>query len=131
MDVFNKFYKKYDDWYDENKFIFLSELEAVRKVIPEEGKGLEIGVGSGRFASALNIEYGVDPSINMLKLAKARGVVVATGFGEELPFKDNSFDYAAILTTLSFVKNVSKVFYEAKRVVKKSGYIISGIIPHP
>ncbi len=128
MDVFNKFYKKYDDWYDENKFIFLSELEAVRKVIPEEGKGLEIGVGSGRFASELNIEYGVDPSINMLKLAKARGVVVATGFGEELPFKDNSFDYAAILTTLSFVKNVSKVFYEAKRVVKKSGYIISGII---
>ena len=73
MNIFDKFYKEYDRWYDDNKFIFLSELEAVRKVIPEEGRGLEIGVGSGRFASELYIGFGLDPSINMLRLAKKRG----------------------------------------------------------
>ncbi|MBN2119794.1 MAG: class I SAM-dependent methyltransferase [Candidatus Omnitrophica bacterium] len=125
--LFNKYYKKYDYWYDNNKFAYFSEIEALRKAIPP-GRGLEIGVGTGRFAASLEIAIGVDPSLNMLKIARRRGVNVCLGFGEGLPFFDNTFDYAAIIITLCFVDNPLKVLQEAGRVLKKDGRVILGII---
>ena len=76
MNIFNHNYKKYDLWYERNKFAYLSELEAVKKVLPKRGEGLEIGVGTGRFAAPLGITAGVDPSKNMIKIAKKRGIDV-------------------------------------------------------
>jgi len=61
-DIFDKYYKKYDAWYEKNKFAYLSEIGALKKVVPNKGEGLEIGVGTGRFASRLGIKYGADPS---------------------------------------------------------------------
>lgn len=127
-DVFDKYYKKYDAWYDKHKFAFLSELEAIRKVLPRNEKGLEIGVGTGRFASRLGIKYGVDPSENMLKIAKKRGIDVHRAQGERLPFDSSFLDYIAIIITLCFVKDPIEVLIEAKRVLKKRGKIIIGII---
>ena len=128
MNIFDKYYKKYDAWYNRNKFAYLSELKAVRKVLPKKGKGLEIGVGTGRFAYALGIKYGIDPSKNMIEIARKRGVDVRQGFGEHLPFKNATFDYAAIIITICFVKNPKEVLNEAQRVLKKNGKIIIGII---
>jgi ubiquinone/menaquinone biosynthesis C-methylase UbiE len=128
LNVFDKFYEEYDKWYDENSAIYLSELEVIKKTIPFNKIGLEIGVGTGRFANKLGIQFGIDPSFSMLKLAHSRGVSVVQGYGEELPFKDDSFDYLVIIFTLAFVKNVNKVFSEISRVIKKGGYIICGII---
>lgn len=128
MNIFNNNYKKYDRWYDKYKFAFLSELEAIKKVLPKEGKGLEIGVGTGRFASALGIRQGVDPSENMIQMARTRGVRVKVAFGENLPFKKGAFDYAVIITTLCLVRDPKVVLYEAKRVLRKEGIIILGII---
>jgi len=126
--IFNHYYKRYDIWYDRNKFAYLSELEVIKKVLPKKGKGLEIGVGTGRFASALGIEYGIDPSKRMLEIARKRGVNVSLGCGEKLPFGNSTFDYIAIIITLCFVKDSLKVLTEARRVLKKSGRIIIGII---
>ncbi|MEA3305553.1 MAG: class I SAM-dependent methyltransferase [Candidatus Omnitrophota bacterium] len=126
--IFDKYHKRYDAWYDKNRFAYLSELEAVKKVLPKRGKGLEIGVGTGRFADALGITAGIDPSKNMIMLARKRGVDARLGSGESLPFKNNSFNYAAIIITLCFLKNPQKVLKESKRVLKKNGKIIIGII---
>jgi len=126
--IFDKYYKEYDAWYDRNVFAYLSELKAVKKVMPQKNKGLEIGVGTGRFAAPLGIKYGIDPSKNMVKIARARGVKVKVGCGEHLPFEDAAFDYAAIIVTLCFVKNPLKVLGEARRVLNKNGNIIIGII---
>jgi ubiquinone/menaquinone biosynthesis C-methylase UbiE len=126
--IFKKYYKKYDAWYDENKNAFLSELQSIKKVLPKKGKGLEIGIGTGRFASSLGIEYGIDPSENMVKTARERGLNVQLGFGEKLPFDDSTFDYVAIINTLCFVKAPSRVLREAERVLKRNGKIIIGII---
>jgi len=128
INIFDKFYKKYDAWYERNKFAYLSELEAIKKVLPKKGKGLEIGVGTARFAKPLGIKYGIDPSKKMLEIAKKRGVDVKLGYGEKLPFKNSTFDYIAIIITLCFVKDPVKVLNEARRVLKKNGKIIIGII---
>ncbi|MEA3490229.1 MAG: class I SAM-dependent methyltransferase [Candidatus Omnitrophota bacterium] len=127
-DLFDKHYKEYDAWYDENKFAYLSELEAVKKVLPEKGKGLEIGVGSGRFAAPLRITVGIDPSEKMVELARERGVDARLGSGEELPFKDSSFGYVAIIVTLCFVRDPEKVIRESARILKPGGKVIIGII---
>jgi len=126
--VFDRYYKRYDDWYDRNRFAYLSELEALKKVLPMAGRGLEIGVGTGRFAAPLGITMGIDPSHNMIKIAAERGVVVRWGFGEDLPFRDETFDYVAIIITLCFVKNPLKVLKEARRVLNEKGKVILGII---
>jgi len=127
-DIFNRYYKKYDAWYDNNKYTYQSELEAIKKVLPKKGKGLEIGVGTGRFASSLGIKFGIDPSKNMLKIAQQRGIDVRLGFGELLPFRNGLFDYVAIINTLCFVRNHQKVLEESRRVLKKKGKLIIGII---
>ena len=128
MDIFDRYYKKYDAWYDKNKFAYLSELEALKKVIPKEAKGLEIGVGTGRFAHTLGIATGIDPSKNMLEVARKRGVNVKLGCGEHLPFKNAAFDYVAIIITICFTKDPEKVLKEACRVLKKKGKIVMGIV---
>jgi len=79
MKIFDKYYKKYDLWYERNRFAYLSELEAIKKVLPKKGKGLEIGVGTARFAKPLGIKYGIDPSKKMLEIAKKKGVNVRLG----------------------------------------------------
>ncbi|MEA3346482.1 MAG: methyltransferase domain-containing protein [Candidatus Auribacterota bacterium] len=128
MNIFDHYHKKYDAWYDRNKFAYLSELEAVKKVLPKRGKGLEIGVGTGRFAYALGITTGIDSSKNMIEIAKKRGVDARLGFGEHLPFKSSSFDYVAIIITLCFVKNPQQVLKESRRVLKENGKVIIGIV---
>ena len=126
--IFDRYYQKYDTWYDKHKFAYLSELEAIKKVFPKKGKGLEIGVGTGRFAAPLGIKYGIDPSKKMLEIARKRGVEVKLGYGENLPFAGATFDYVAIIITLCFVKDPRKVLSEARRVLKKNGKVIIGII---
>lgn len=126
--IFDKHYKRYDVWHDKHKFAYLSELRAIRKVLPKKGKGLEIGVGTGRFAAPLGIKFGIDPSEHMIKLAGQRGVDTRLGIGESLPVGDDIFDYVAIIITICFVKEPKKVLKEARRALKKKGKIIIGII---
>ncbi|MBN2830885.1 MAG: methyltransferase domain-containing protein [Candidatus Omnitrophica bacterium] len=126
--LFNKYHKKYDAWYENNRFAYLSEVEALKKVVPKKGKGLEVGVGTGRFASLLGIKDGVDPSTQMIKIGKKRGLNARFGFGEKLPYANGSFDYAAIIITICFVKDPKLVISEIRRVLKKEGRIIVGIV---
>ncbi|VVB94376.1 Ubiquinone/menaquinone biosynthesis C-methyltransferase UbiE [uncultured archaeon] len=126
-EIFDRNWEKYNDWFEKHKDIYFSELKALKKAIPE-GFGLEVGVGSGRFAYPLKIKIGIDPSKNMLKLAKKRGIQVIQGAGEYLPFKDNTFDFALIVVTLCFVEEPEYVLKEACRVLKRGGRLIVGEI---
>jgi len=126
--IFDDHVKKYDAWYEKNAFAYLSELKAVKKVVPKGGRGLEIGVGTGRFAAPLGIETGIDPSKNMIALARRRGVQARLGCGEKLPFKREAFDYIAIIITLCFLRDPEKVLKESRRVLRKNGKIIIAIV---
>ncbi|HSH52550.1 MAG TPA: hypothetical protein VK982_12570, partial [Bacteroidales bacterium] len=59
---FDNYTDDYEKWFEENQLLFASELEAIKKVIPENKQGIEIGVGSGIFASKLGICEGIEPS---------------------------------------------------------------------
>lgn len=126
-EVFDRNWEDYEDWFKRHKSIYFSELKALKKVIPE-GLGLEIGVGSGRFAQPLGAKIGIDPSRNMLKLAKKRNIQVILGTGENLPFKDITFDFILVIVTLCFVKNPVGVMKEAGRILKRGGRLIVGEI---
>ncbi|MCF7870727.1 MAG: class I SAM-dependent methyltransferase [Candidatus Omnitrophica bacterium] len=126
--IFDKNSKKYDNWYDKNQFAYLSELELLEKIVPKEKRGLEVGVGTGRFAKELGTEFGIDFSLGMLKIAKKRKIKCVLARGEKLPFKDNFFDYLTIIITICFTEFPAEVLTEAKRVLKKSGKIVVAII---
>jgi hypothetical protein len=70
-------HRRYEDWFERNREAYLSELLAVRALVPWRGLGLEIGVGTGRFAGPLGVEIGIDPAIEMLGYARSRDVCVA------------------------------------------------------
>ena len=87
--VFDSRASEYDAWYDTKagKAIFAMEVDCLKPLLHRYSRPyLEVGVGSGRFAQALEIEYGVEPAPAMVYMAKARGVKVTEATGEELPF---------------------------------------------
>ncbi len=127
IDVFKQNIERYENWFSKNRFAYLSELKGIKNLLPE-GKGIEIGVGTGRFAEPLSIRFGIDPSFAMLKKAKARKTKVIGGVGEHLPIAGNSFDFALITTTLCFLIDIEETFKEIKRILKKNGFLILGFI---
>jgi len=125
---FEKYVDKYEAWFDRNQAAYQSELEALRTLLPKNGKGLEVGVGTGRFAAPLGVRVGVDPSPAMAKVAMERGIEVRFGVGENLPCKDSSFDFILLVTTICFLDDVSAALREAYRVLTAGGYILVGFI---
>ncbi len=119
---------RYDTWFDNHQAAYLSELLAVRALLPIDGTGLEIGVGSGRFAAPLAIQFGIDPSPAMLHMAAARGIRTLVAVAENLPFAANSFDQVLLVTTLCFLDTPATMLAEAHRVLKPGGTLVIGFI---
>jgi len=129
MAVFDSIAERFDRWFDEDgREIFLEEVRCLNSIFPEFSRGIEIGLGSGRFSVEMGIPIGIDPSMELLRMAKNRGIVSICGKGEQLPFKPNSFDLVLLNTTLCFVSNPEKVLNEVKRVLVSDGHIVLGII---
>lgn len=125
---FEKHHRRYEDWFDLHWAAYMSELLALRPFVPLDGEGLEIGVGSGRFAAPLGIRVGIDPSPAMLSLAIGRGIDVREATAESLPFDDDGFDYALVVTTICFVDSPADMLREARRVLKPGGRLVIGFI---
>ena len=70
INAFEKHASEYDEWFIKNDPIYFSELNSIRNFVPQNKYGLEIGVGSGRFAFPLDIKVGVEPSPKLAKLAR-------------------------------------------------------------
>lgn len=119
---------QYEEWFEVNNFAYESELLAVKRMLPEKGIGMEIGVGSGRFAGPLGIQFGVEPSAKMRKIAKKRGIDVVDSLAEDLPYKDFRFDYVLMVTTICFLDDIETALKEAYRVVKPGGSLVIGFV---
>jgi ubiquinone/menaquinone biosynthesis C-methylase UbiE len=79
---------------------------------------LDVGCGSGIATSSLKCKIvGIDPS---LKLLEKSPFLKVFGIGENLPFKDKSFNYVISLTAIHNFKDYKKGLKEMKRVGKKA-----------
>jgi SAM-dependent methyltransferase len=121
---------EYDSWFEEEgKNIFATEIKALQEMLPFLPKPwLEIGVGSGRFAQALGIKVGIDPSVKLLDMAKRRGIMVFLARGEEQVFSKETFGTVFLIVTLCFVDSPSDVLREAHRILKAGGKIVVGLV---
>lgn len=128
VNVFNQFAEEYDRWFETYTFAYQSELEAVRRFMPKQGTGIEIGVGTGRFSAPFSISIGVEPSEEMAKIARSREITVHISKAEQLPFENERFDFALMVTTLCFVDDPNLALNEARRILKQNEKLILAII---
>ncbi|MCK5057105.1 MAG: class I SAM-dependent methyltransferase [Candidatus Aminicenantes bacterium] len=126
--VFEESAEEYDRWYEDHLFLYRAELAALKNAIPSGRAGLEVGVGSGRFAAMLNVYCGIEPAESMARLAQARGIEIIRGYAEKLPFSPGTFDFLLFVTTVCFLAEPLIAFREAHRVLKEKGKIIIGFI---
>lgn len=125
---FNSGVEEYEEWFKTNDNLLASELAAVRELIPGSGRGLEIGVGTGVFASELEIRDGVEPSEAMAQEARKKGIKVFKGVAEDLPVKDGAYQFALMVTVDCFLADVRKAFKEVWRILDDNGTFIIAFI---
>jgi ubiquinone/menaquinone biosynthesis C-methylase UbiE len=120
---------EYDNWYEDYPYVFESETEAIREALPFGNlRGIEVGLGTGRFSSALGIKEGVEPIFEMRKIALARGIEVMDAVAERLPYKDLQFDFVLMVSCITYFHKLQPAFKEANRVLKKGGTLIVGFV---
>jgi SAM-dependent methyltransferase len=130
LSLFDDLAPEYDAWFDKDgSLIFFIEVQAFRTLLPSLPQPwLEIGVGSGRFAQALGIETGVDPSIKLVEMARKRGINAFLGQGEEELFDEESFGTVFLIVTLCFLDSPLEVLKEANRILMPGGKIVLGLV---
>jgi SAM-dependent methyltransferase len=127
-DVFDTHAREYDRWYDDQRAIYRQELQLIRKYGRAAGADLELGVGTGRFAAPLGIRLGLDPSLPMLRMARARGVEAIRGIAETLPFRNQSMGSVLIMTSLCYFDDPLQALREVSRVLAPGGRVIIGFL---
>ena len=128
--TFEEYADRYDQWYDKHSAVFESEVNAIRQQLlklPANIHGIEIGLGSGRFAVELGIKEGIEPSDNLRQKAINRDIEVMDGRAEQLPYGDMQFDFV-LFVTICYLEDLRRAFAQAFRVLKNQGSIIIGFI---
>ena len=114
--------------------------------IPQaRGVVLEIGIGSGLnlpfYSSEVQRIYGVDPSVELQRMARKRAAAATTKLeslvqtaDSPLPIATASIDTAIVTWTVCSIPNAAKALQEMKRVLKPGGrwiFIEHGRAPDP
>ncbi len=129
---FDSMARKYDRWFDDEKGrrVFNVEVACIRQLLENAPRPwLEVGVGTGRFAEALGIDEGLDPSPAALAYAERRRVRTKVGRAEDLPFDNGAFGTVILVVTICFVENPEKTLKECRRVLKGNGCLVVGLVP--
>ena len=93
--------------------------------LPYAGRILEIGGGTGRILSEINDlvdqVVNVDLTIEMLNIAREKGIASICSLGEQLPFEDKSFGRILIIDSIHHINHQEMVISEAMRVMADDG----------
>lgn len=113
--------------YDETRSASPSVLGPLRDAL-EGAPGrrvADIGGGTGNYAFALKREgwepVVVDRSAEMLTRAAAKGLETVEGDAQRLPFDDETFDAAVMISMLHHVEDRSAALAEAQRILRAGG----------
>ncbi len=136
MNYYNSIAVGYNELYGEEQRI---KINKVIKEIGSMGKILDVGCGTGVYASLFSNYTGVDISKKMIEIAKKQKGTFLVANAEYLPFEDKSFDKVICISAIHNVSNPKKAIDEMKRVskgvlaitiIKKSKYVqtIKGLL---
>lgn len=105
--------KSYNELHKEEQ---LNKVKLIIKLLNiKNEKVLDVGCGTAFYSNLFKNYTGIDPSKEMLEQSKAN---VIHGLGEDLPFKDNSFDTIISVSAIHNFKDPIKGINEIKRVSK-------------
>ena len=146
MPVDNQLYDRLSDtWWNDDSVLSLlrtsinpARFGYMRRVLvdtlrvdPQGKTALDVGSGGGllaeEFARLGCRVTGIDPSTQSVETARAHAategldIEYTTGFGEDLPFPDASFDIAYCCDVLEHVNDLDKALAETARVLKPGG----------
>ena len=124
--LFDNLVKDYEEWFDRHPEIYKEEIKTIKALLPK-GKGLEVGVGTGRFAAPLGIKVGIEPSKKMAEVARARGIEVIEMNAEEMNFEEE-FDFILMVTTICFVNDPFKTIQNCYKALKNGGYLLVAFV---
>ena len=111
-------------------------LDPYRHKIIGSARGLvlEVGVGSGMnlplYGRAVESVYGVDPTPELLDLARQRAreaavpIFLVRASAEEIPFATSVFDTAIMTWTLCSIPKPTIALAEIRRVLKSDGQLV-------
>jgi SAM-dependent methyltransferase len=102
-------------------------------MLNEQTKVLEVGCGSGRFLKYVsgksNFVVGVDPSDAIFAadnlLRENKDVVLVKASANDLPFKDESFDFVYSIGVLHHIPDTLKAMQACVNKVRKGGYFFT------
>jgi len=120
-------YSRQAQRYDETRAASPSVLQPLREALRgAPGRRLaDIGGGTGNYALALSAEgwdpVVVDRSPEMLARAAAKGLQTVEADAQRLPFADESFDAATMISMLHHVEDRGLALTEARRILKPGG----------
>lgn len=115
-----------------------------RTISKAHGTVLEVGIGSGLnlpfYGQAVERIYGIDPSHELLAMAKMRvadahcPVSLVCASAEQLPLNSESVDTLVMTWTLCTIPDARKALLEMRRVLKPNGrllFVEHGLSPDP
>ncbi|MDD1663201.1 MAG: class I SAM-dependent methyltransferase [Methanomicrobiales archaeon] len=127
-EVFDVHVERYDRWFDDHRATYLGELKILMRLPEAQGADLEGGVGTSRIAAPLGIRLGLDPSLPMLLIARARGIETVRGVAEAQPFRNGSMKSVLVMTSLCYFDDPAKAFQEIHRVLSPGGRVVIGFL---
>ena len=125
---FEKHAKAYEEWFSNHSDLYAAEIQTLKEIVQNRTNGVEIGMGSGRFALPLGITEGIEPSKAMRDIARSKGLHPIDGVAESLLYGDETFVYALMVTVICFVDDPLQALREAYRILQHGGSLIIGII---
>lgn len=133
MNYYDEISKGYNELHKEEQLkklkIILEEIK-ILKIKPT--KTLDVGCGTGISSNLPGKVKGIDPSKELINIAKKTTNNSNTSFqvgeAESLPFKDFEFDLVISLTAAQNFNSIKKAIEEIKRVSKNNATIIVSIL---
>jgi SAM-dependent methyltransferase len=98
----------------------------IKKYVPVNARVLDVGVGLGRVMSELPQfqRYGIDISLEYLKIAREKGIEVAFSRIEDMPYNSHAFDAVVTCDVLEHVVEFDVCIKQILRVLKPEGHLI-------
>lgn len=128
-DVFEQYAEEYDRWFEEHRTEYQAELARVQRFLPcPDARTVEVGVGSGRFAAPLGITLGIEPSRELGRMARERGIEVIRGRAELLPLRNGWCSSVLMVTVICFLDDPAAAFCEIHRILAPRGALVIGFL---